>query len=215
MKKISCIICLAILILSLPGCNTTQKQSQPNKAEEVVSAEVQINGYTVTLGVTTIKDLLDQGYKFPSYGGLRAPMVVNKNAEYLDITAKLIKNNKTIEVVTRVPWSGNTKDLSREYKMASSSGIIREVMFKADSDNEIIYNNKNLKEVTADYAKEEWGAVQDSTSSNNRGLEASFKNIKISGTLNEDNTSFEKIGIRLDIETFEELIKDKNYVLPE
>ncbi len=153
-RKPVLLIVLLLLTLSLTAC--AKKADMP--------MEVTVDGYTIVLGKTTMKDMTDLGYEVHTDG---MPDVAREGDKYIPFYYSLDRGaGDQIHVTVMAPWSGNS-DISAEQSFAVTEGVIRSVRFTLDAVEkvEVTYNGMNVNDLSFDYAKEEWGAKLDDKSS--------------------------------------------------
>ena len=121
--------------------------------------ELTIDGHTIVLGQTTMKDMTDLGYEV----SLTAmPDTVSRDDKYVPFYYRLSKGaGNELFVTVYVPWGGSS-DISAEAGLAPTEGILRRVEVRTSTVEKVeaYYNGVAIKELTFETACE-WGAKQD------------------------------------------------------
>lgn len=120
--------------------------------------ELTVDGHTIVLGKTTMKEMTDLGYEVRVTG---TPDTIQKDAKYVPFYYSLTKGaGNEMFVTVCVPWGGSA-DVSAEQASAPSEGIIKRVEVRTSTVEKVTasYNGEDIKELTFDKAIE-WGAKQ-------------------------------------------------------
>ena len=149
-KKYLSLLLIVILVFSLTAC-AGMRVDMP--------MELTIDGHTIVLGQTTMKDMTDLGYEV----SLTAmPDTVSRDDKYVPFYYRLSKGaGNELFVTVYVPWGGSS-DISAEAGLAPTEGVIRRVEVRTSTVEKVeaYYNGVAIKELTFETACE-WGAKQD------------------------------------------------------
>lgn len=149
-KKCVSLLLTVLLVLCFTACGLGRRD---------MPMEITIDGYTIVLGQTTMKEMTDLGYE----AGLTAmPDTVSRGDKYIPFYYSLSKGaGNQLFVTVYVPWGGSS-DISREAKLAPTEGIIRRVEVRVSTVEKVTasYNGVAIQDLTFETACE-WGAKQD------------------------------------------------------
>lgn len=194
-RKPVLLIVLLLLALSLTAC--AKKMDLP--------MEVTVDGYTIVLGKTTMKDMTDLGYEVHTDG---MPDVAREGDKYIPFYYSLDRGaGDQIHVTVMAPWSGNS-DISAEQSFAVTEGVIRSVRFTLDAVEkvEVTYNGMNVNDLNFEYAKEEWGAKLDDQSSTKIKYQVDAKNgFVILDSISVMEQEYGGLNIQLTTSAFEKM----------
>ncbi len=167
--------------------------------------ELTVDGHTIVLGKTTMKEMTDLGYEVYVTG---TPDTIKKDAKYVPFYYSLTKGvGNEMFVTVCVPWGGSA-DVSAEQASAPSEGIIKRVEVRTSTVEKVAasYNGEEIKELTFEKAIE-WGAKQKE--------DASVKTYEIKAKdgflkFESENTSgedFHTFSVELKMDVFEKMQK--------
>ena len=156
-RKPILLTCLLLLVFCITAC--AKKVDLP--------MEITIDGYTIVLGQTTVKDMMERGYEIHTDA---MPDVAHEGDKYIPFYYSLDRGaGDQIHVTVMAPWSGES-DISSEQSFAATEGIIKAVSFRLTSVEkvEVTYNGMNVNDLSFDYAQKEWSAKPKDGSTNTR-----------------------------------------------
>ncbi len=152
-KRVTLLTLSLALLLGLTACS-----AGPEMPMEAV-----IDGYTVTLGRTTVADLTALGYELNSAGRQDVARDGDKYIYFMYLLSKGAGYSFWVNVYT--PYYGGSS-INKEASEAAESGIVYSVSLSRSAAEKmsVSYNGMDLQDITFDTAKE-WGAKQDKEAS--------------------------------------------------
>lgn len=197
-RKIKSIMlsCLLLLTVSLTACG-----SKPD-----MPMEITVDGYTIVLGQTTIKDMTDRGYEVLMDG---MPDVMNKGDQYIPFYYSLDRGaGDQIHVTACVPWEGGS-DVAKEQSLASTEGIIKSVRMtlKKKKKIDVVYNDVNIKDLSFDYAEDEWKAKEDEEASKRKYKVTAERGFVILESATTGDEDYGSLNVQLTQSEFEKMQK--------
>lgn len=177
-KRVTLLTLSLALLLGLTACS-----AGPEMPMEAV-----IDGYTVTLGRTTVADLTALGYELNSAGRQDVAHDGDKYIYFMYLLSKGAGYSFWVNVYT--PYYGGSS-INKEASEAAESGIVYSVSLSRSAAEKmsVSYNGMDLQDITFDTAKE-WGAKQDKEAS-----KITWRLTAAQGSLSfrADNTSSEEM----------------------
>lgn len=152
-NKIMAVVVLVCMVWGLTACGSSASMPM----------EITVDGNTIVLGKTTMKDMTDLGYEVYFVAN---PGSIKSDAKYVPFYYTLSKGaGNEIHVTVCVPWGGKT-NVSAEKKLAPTEGIIKRVEVRTSSVEKVTaeYNGVSVQDITFETAQE-WGAKQDKDAS--------------------------------------------------
>lgn len=119
--------------------------------------ELTMGDTVVTLGQTTMQDLIDLGYE-PNLE--MVPDTAEVGDEFITFDYSMSRGaGDQFWVGVCMPWDGDT-DISQETTDSATQGIVRTVTVTLGSVEDVgaTYNGMDVNDISFQYAEEEWGA---------------------------------------------------------
>lgn len=125
--------------------------------------EAAVDGHAITLGRTTMEDLVSWGYEVNSAGRQDVAYEDDKYIYFQYSLSKGAGNQFWVSVYT--PYYGGA-NINQEAQEAAESGIVYSIVLCKSSTEKIsaVYNGKDIKDMTFDDAKA-WGALEQADAS--------------------------------------------------
>lgn len=193
-QKHALLTCLLLLVFCVSAC--AKKTDMP--------MELTIDDYTIVLGQTTVKDMMERGYQIHTDA---MPDIAHEGDKYIPFYYSLDRGaGDQIHVTVMAPWSGNS-DISAEQNFAATEGVIKSVRFRLTSveNVEVIYNGMNVNDLDFDYAKREWGAKLDDDSSQIKYQVDATRGFVILETAYSSDEEYGALNIQLTEKEFEKM----------
>lgn len=193
-RKPILLTCLLLLVFCITAC--AKKVDLP--------MEITIDGYTIVLGQTTVKDMMERGYEIHTDA---MPDVAHEGDKYIPFYYSLDRGaGDQIHVTVMAPWSGES-DISSEQSFAATEGIIKAVSFRLTSVEkvEVTYNGMNVNDLSFDYAQKEWGARPKDGSTNTRYQVDATRGFVILETAYSSDEEYGALNIQLTEKEFEKM----------
>lgn len=153
-KRVTLLILSLAMVLGLAACGP----SGPD-----MPMEADVDGRTITLGSTTMQDLVSWGYEVSSAG---RQDVAHEGDKYIYFMYMLSKGaGYTFWANVYTPYYGGT-NINKEAAEAAESGVVYSVTLRKSAAEKmsVSYNGMDIQDITFDTAKE-WGAKQDEDAS--------------------------------------------------
>ena len=189
-KRITLLALSLALLLGLTACS-----AGPDMPMEAV-----VDGYTITLGKTTVADLTALGYELSSAGRQDVAHDGDKYIYFMYMLSKGAGYSFWVNVYT--PYYGGS-NINKEASEAATSGIVYSVTLSKSALEKMSasYNGMDIQDVTFDTAQE-WGAKQDKDAS-----KVTWRLTAAKGSLSftAENTSSEEmhsLQVSMNIKTF-------------
>lgn len=194
--KLTALVVALVLALSLTACSGGGKD---------MPMEVTVDGNTIVLGQTTMKEMTDWGYEAEL---TKTPDTAKDGDKFISFSYSLDKGaGNQFFVTVCVPWSGKT-DISHERSIAPTEGIVKSVSVRVSSTEKIeaAYNGVKLKELTYEYAEKEWGAASEKKDGDKMKCTVKAKAgfVVLSGTDTFDDT-FNELNVQLTQAAFDKM----------
>ena len=193
-RKPILLTCLLLLVFCITAC--AKKVDLP--------MEITIDGYTIVLGQTTVKDMMERGYEIHTDA---MPDVAHEGDKYIPFYYSLDRGaGDKIHVTVMAPWSGES-DISSEQSFAATEGIIKAVSFRLTSVEkvEVTYNGMNVNDLSFDYAQKEWSAKPKDGSTNTRYQVDATRGFVILETAYSSDEEYGALNIQLTEKEFEKM----------
>lgn len=193
-RKPILLTCLLLLVFCITAC--AKKVDLP--------MEITIDGYTIVLGQTTVKDMMERGYEIHTDA---MPDVAHGGDKYIPFYYSLDRGaGDQIHVTVMAPWSGES-DISSEQSFAATEGIIKAVSFRLTSVEkvEVTYNGMNVNDLSFDYAQKEWSAKPKDGSTNTRYQVDATRGFVILETAYSSDEEYGALNIQLTEKEFEKM----------
>ena len=193
-RKPILLTCLLLLVFCITAC--AKKVDLP--------MEITIDGYTIVLGQTTVKDMMERGYEIHTDA---MPDVAHEGDKYIPFYYSLDRGaGDQIHVTVMAPWSGES-DISSEQSFAATEGIIKAVSFRLTSVEkvEVTYNGMNVNDLSFDYAQKEWSAKPKDGSTNTRYQVDATRGFVILETAHSSDEEYGALNIQLTEKEFEKM----------
>ncbi len=193
-RKPILLTCLLLLVFCITAC--AKKVDLP--------MEITIDGYTIVLGQTTVKDMMERGYEIHTDA---MPDVAHEGDKYIPFYYSLDRGaGDQIHVTVMAPWSGES-DISSEQSFAATEGIIKAVSFRLTSVEkvEVTYNGMNVNDLSFDYAQKEWSAKPQDGSTNTRYQVDATRGFVILETAYSSDEEYGALNIQLTEKEFEKM----------
>ena len=193
-RKPILLTCLLLLVFCITAC--AKKVDLP--------MEITIDGYTIVLGQTTVKDMMERGYEIHTDA---MPDVAHEGDKYIPFYYSLDRGaGDQIHVTVMAPWSGES-DISSEQSFAATEGIIKAVSFRLTSVEkvEVTYNGMNVNDLSFDYAQKEWRAKPKDGSTNTRYQVDATRGFVILETAYSSDEEYGALNIQLTEKEFEKM----------
>lgn len=193
-RKPILLTCLLLLVFCITAC--AKKVDLP--------MEITIDGYTIVLGQTTVKDMMERGYEIHTDA---MPDVAHEGDKYIPFYYSLDRGaGDQIHVTVMAPWSGES-DISSEQSFAATEGIIKAVSFRLTSVEkvEVTYNGMNVNDLSFDYAQKEWSAKPKDGSTNTRYQVDATRGFVILETAYSSDEEYGALNIQLTEKEFEKM----------
>lgn len=193
-RKPILLTCLLLLVFCITAC--AKKVDLP--------MEITIDGYTIVLGQTTVKDMMERGYEIHTDA---MPDVAHEGDKYIPFYYSLDRGaGDQIHVTVMAPWSGES-DISSEQSFAATEGIIKAVSFRLTSVEkvEVTYNGMNVNDLSFDYAQKEWSAKSKDGSTNTRYQVDATRGFVILETAYSSDEEYGALNIQLTEKEFEKM----------
>lgn len=142
---------MTLVFLCLTACSGSKGPEMP--------MEVTVDGYTITLGKTTMQDMVDLGYEAHLE---KVPGSAKTGDKYIPFYYSLDRGvGDQIWVTVCVPWDGKT-DIGEETTLSATEGIIKTVSLSVTASEKVeaTYYGVNLQDLSFEYAASEWGAKE-------------------------------------------------------
>lgn len=193
-RKPILLTCLLLLVFCITAC--AKKVDLP--------MEITIDGYTIVLGQTTVKDMMERGYEIHTDA---MPDVAHEGDKYIPFYYSLDRGaGDQIHVTVMAPWSGES-DISSEQSFVATEGIIKAVSFRLTSVEkvEVTYNGMNVNDLSFDYAQKEWSAKPKDGSTNTRYQVDATRGFVILETAYSSDEEYGALNIQLTEKEFEKM----------
>ena len=193
-RKPILLTCLLLLVFCITAC--AKKVDLP--------MEITIDGYTIVLGQTTVKDMMERGYEIHTDA---MPDVAHEGDKYIPFYYSLDRGaGDHIHVTVMAPWSGES-DISSEQSFAATEGIIKAISFRLTSVEkvEVTYNGMNVNDLSFDYAQKEWSAKPKDGSTNTRYQVDATRGFVILETAYSSDEEYGALNIQLTEKEFEKM----------
>lgn len=198
MKKCILVICMLLFLMSLTACGSNGPD---------MPMEVTVDGFTIVLGKTTVKEMTDLGYDLKVTA---MPDVAKEGDKFIPLYYSLDKGTgNTIFITACVPWGGSA-DITKETQLGPTEGIIKSVEVRVSATEKVTatYNGVDLQEMTFDHAVNEWGAKRDEDSSKMKYTITTNKGFISFQSATTSSEEFDELNIQLKQNVFDKMQKE-------
>ena len=165
--------------------------------------QVTVDGYDIVIGMTTMQDLIDQGYEVNNNGNQD---VAKDGDRYISFYYSLDKGaGHQFWVTVCVPCSGKA-DISAESAQSATEGIVRsvEVRKSAAEDISVVYNDVELADMSFDNATE-WGAKENKDKSVKTYQLTAKQGFLTWEAINTSDQEFNELRVQMSQKEFEKM----------
>ena len=192
-QKITAFICMSLMMLMLTACASGPEMPM----------QVTVDGYDIVIGMTTMQDLIDQGYEVNNNGNQD---VAKDGDRYISFYYSLDKGaGHQFWVTVCVPCSGKA-DISAESAQSATEGIVRsvEVRKSAAEDISVVYNDVELADMSFDNATE-WGAKENKDKSVKTYQLTAKQGFLTWEAINTSDQEFNELRVQMSQKEFEKM----------